>query len=134
MAVKFIHIILVVSVLFSSVGMTIGEHICHQDGEHFAFLLSRGNCCDEHSDCRSSCKEKDEEEPCCETFGHVAKLTEPQDFFDFEFKKLKTPQSAFMLPYKSWINHSVALQNKFLTYQLPSLIFDLPVLYQVFLC
>ncbi len=137
MVAKFFHITLAFSVLFSSIGLTIGERICHRNSEHAAFLFNSENCCEGHGDCCSStvsCNSKYKQKPCCETFGHVVKLTEPQDITDQEFKKFHVPQTAVLVPFGYWGIFEGSFHSKFSTYQPPPLVFDLPVLYQVFLC
>ena len=136
MAAKFIHITLALSVLFSSVGLDVTEHVCHREGKDFFTFLSQVSCCEDMGGCcsagSSACAFK--ARPCCENFGHFLQSTEPQDVEKLEFKQFKVPQVAANF---SFIDlqffKPLTLNNRSIIHSsLP--VFDLSVLYQVFRC
>lgn len=122
MAAKFLHIILALSVLFSTTGFTLSKHFCQEELQDMSMFAKAENCqhsqtapcqtgshhCDSHGD--------KEHKGCCNNTAKYYKLDQEKQAQSFEYKSLKVPVllAAVLVVFNIELP---ADDNYFLTYQ-----------------
>lgn len=97
MAAKFLHIILALSVLFSTTGFTLSKHFCQKELQDVSLFAKAENCqhaktppCQSASHhCGSHSGEDDD--GCCHNTAKYYKLDQEKQAQSLEFKPLKAP-------------------------------------------
>ena len=97
MAAKFLHIILALSVLFSTTGFTLRKHFCQEELQDVSLFAKAESCqlsqtapCQGASHHCGSHSDKDDN-GCCNNTAKYYKLDQEKQAQSFEFKSLKAP-------------------------------------------
>lgn len=140
MAAKLINIILAFLVLISSTGFVVNKHYCQSAFENAALFQNVNSCSDSAkppscSSMKSSCG-MDDNDGCCENEKEYFKLEQDQQIQYVEFKELNVPSALplFIVRANIFENSSEQKLVHYLNYKPPLLVYDVPVLFQRFLC
>jgi hypothetical protein len=146
---RFLHLLLTFSILASSLGVSVTEHLCGRDGRSAAvFGLFASGCCGGKTACtpKKSLAKNDgkttlKRKPCCENktkyTQNVLKTTKYEQKSTLKYKNplacAKLPTAFFAAPSSI---HCVFKSKtlRFRLYKPPPLCRDIPVLIQSFLC
>lgn len=97
MAAKFLHIILALSVLFSTTGFTLSKHFCQKELQDVSLFAKAKNCqYSKKAPCQSAshhCGQHQDEDDngCCNDTVKYYKLDQEKQAQSFKFKPLKAP-------------------------------------------
>ena len=138
MSVRIIHISLIISLFMSTSGLMVNDHFCKSENKHYTSLFNSDQGCTSKicsdGSCCSNSEDDQEENNCCDTKNKLVKLDSPQEIIipeitEIDFKLL--PVLDLTVFRSEFLKTN---QIKHCIYDLPYVIFDISVLYQVFLC
>ena len=138
MTARIIHITLIILLFISTSGFIVKDHFCKSENKHYTSALNsdqgcKSKVCSEASCCNSG--EKDNEENnCCDTSNKVVNLDIPQDIIIPEIKEVEIKLLPALNEIAFWDLFSKSHPILHRIYDPPIVIFDISVLYQVFLC
>jgi hypothetical protein len=136
---SFIHIVLIVSVFFSSAGFWVSNHFCQNRLVKTSLFVNFESCCSNNATSCSSdkkCFDLEEKDGCCHNTPSFHKLDQNQFIVDTDFNSFEELISfdIILLP----INISIPIIDeeylKYYTYDSPPIVFDRKVRFQTFLC
>lgn len=141
MTSKLVHIILGWTILLSSVGFSVSDHICQGQYQKSLFLFSFGSCCSsmESSPCSTkklTCEKGEEKKGCCENEIRIFKLDQNQYIDHIEFAETsKEIKVSYALKY-DFLQTDQISEKKFHNnnYFPPIIVYDRQVRLQRFLC
>ena len=140
MAVKFLHIVLSFSVLLSTTGFTLSEHVCQSELQSVRVFSKTKGCHSETAPCQRSgncCSSKDGmDKNCCDSNSEYFQSDQDKQAQSFEFKQLKNPVllAAIFVVFNIQLPSFETAQVNYLTYKPPIVCDDILVLLQTFLC
>jgi hypothetical protein len=142
LAAKILHIILAITVFFSSTGFTLHKHICKEEAKDMSCMDEQVSCDKAMPDLSSaestSCNphQCDENGDCCENIAKYYQLDEEKQAQSANFELLKKPALvyAILVVFNYPFAPSAALKASHLTYKPPIVQEDILVMLQTFLC
>jgi len=143
MVAKFIHIVLSLSILLSTTGLTLAKHYCQGEMQAVG-VLSKASCCEknEKAPCFNSDKscgshqDGDEDDGCCNSQPKYYKLSQDEQVQNVDFHQLKNPAllSAIFVVFNVHLPIEKAAKANYQTYRPPIVCDDILIRLQTFLC
>ena len=146
---KFLHIILALSVLLSTSGVTVFEHLCQMNGRTVSIFIQPKGCCKSQKVTQNSCQKakcslKDHQhsslskKPCCEDKSQLLKATtegaaQKIVTLDFNFDFITVDFSPSIVRVNT-ITPTSQKALRFYLYKPPPMVTDIRVFIQSFLC
>lgn len=133
MVVRLFHIILSLTVLLSTTGLTLSEHHCKKEMESAKAAAQSEGTAQEGVTCSGDggC-----EKGCCSNDYEYFQSDQDKQVQNFEFKQLKQPEllATILVVFNIQLPFSNTAQSDFETYRPPIVRKDILTLFQTFLC
>lgn len=146
---KILHLILALNILLSTSGIMVFEHLCQMRGKKVALFVQPKSCCQKRVQVQGSCHAKAEVANVQNSLSRIPCCSDKSSFFKTDTQPTLQKAAAFSLVVDALVlppilnfafefAKTILLQNqkilRFYLYKPPSLMRDIPVLIQSFLC
>ncbi|AEE51346.1 HYC_CC_PP family protein [Haliscomenobacter hydrossis] len=146
---KILHLIPALNILLSSSGITVFEHLCQIRGKKVALFVQPKSCCQKRVQVQGSCRAKSEIANAQKSLSRIPCCSDKSSFFKTDTQptlqkvvEFSLVVDAFVLPpilnFAYEFAKAILPYNqkilRFHLYKPPSLMRDIPVLIQTFLC